>query len=364
MGVHERRAAGRLRTLTGREQAVLAGRGAAAIWAALKAWGCEGREVLIPANTCYIVLWAVLRSGCRPRLIDIASPLRPSTLEPLPADTSQAAAIIPAHLYGLPAPMGELCAWARQRGLYVIEDAALALGGEVEGRPAGGWGDAAILSFGLGKVVDHQLGGALVTDDPVLAQEVRRLLEDAPLLDDDLLRLANQWHGLYWPLHQYESSTPGLLDLYPRLFDLYSAITVYRLVDSDWEGLAERLEALPADRERRVRLAGRYDAELAGLPVTRLERPAAGILWKYPVLVEPGQRDAVLEALWSAGQHEVTRWYPSLQPMAGALAPAVNQPPTPQADQLGAMIINLPLHPGVEAAQIAAICAVIRQVCG
>jgi dTDP-4-amino-4,6-dideoxygalactose transaminase len=360
MGICEQR----LRALTWRDQAVLAGRGAAAIWAALKAWGCEGREVLIPANTCAIVLWAVLRSGCRPRLIDIADPLHPSTLDGLPADTSQAAAIIPAHLYGLPAPMGEVCAWARQRGLYVIEDAALALGGAVEGRPAGGWGDAAMLSFGLGKVVDHQLGGALVTDDSVLAREVRRLLDNAPPLDDDLLRLANQWHGLYWPLHQYESSTPGLLDLYPRLFDLYGAITVYQLADSDWAGLAERLDALPAGRERRLRLAEGYDAGLAGLPVTRFERPAEAMLWKYPVLVEAGQRDDVLEALWAAGQHEVTRWYPSLRPMARALAPDVDQPPTPQAGRLGAMIVNLPLHPGVEAAQVEAICAVIRQACG
>lgn len=364
MGVHERRAAERLRRLTGRSQVALAGRGAAAIWAALKAWGCEGREVLIPANTCYIVLWAVLRSGCRPRLVDIADPLRPSTLDQLPADTSQAAAIIPAHLHGMPAPVGDICEWARTRGLYVIEDAALALGGNVEGRPAGGWGDVAILSFGLGKVVDQQLGGALVTDDPALAREVRRLLATAPPLDDDLLRLANQWHGLYWGLHQYESLTPGLLDLYPRLFDLYGAITVYRPADSDWAGLAERLDALGADHERRLRLAEGYDAGLAGLPVTRLERPAEGILWKYPALIEAGQRDVVLEALWAAGQHEATRWYPSLRPMARALAPEVDQPPTPQADRLGAMIVNLPLHPGVDMAQVEAICAMIREACG
>jgi dTDP-4-amino-4,6-dideoxygalactose transaminase len=360
MGICEQR----LRALTWRDQAVLAGRGAAAIWAALKAWGCEGREVLIPANTCAIVLWAVLRSGCRPRLIDIADPLHPSTLDALPADTSHAAAIIPAHLYGLPAPMDEVCAWARQRGLYVIEDAALALGGQVRGRPAGGWGDAAMLSFGLGKVVDHQLGGALVTDDPALAREVRRLLDNAPPLDDDLLRLANQWNGLYWPLHQYESSTPGLLDLYPRLFDLYGGITVYQLAAPDWVGLAERLDALPAERRRRQRLAERCDAALAGLPFTPFQRPAEAVLWKYPVLVEPAQRDNLLEALWAAGQHEVTRWYPSLRPMARALAPDVNQPPTPQADRLGAMIVNLPLHPGVEAVQVEAICAVMRQACG
>lgn len=62
------------------------------------------------------------------------------------------AVIIPCHLYGLPAPMKSLLAWARARDVKVIEDAALALGGMADGRPAGAWGDAAVYSFGAGKI--------------------------------------------------------------------------------------------------------------------------------------------------------------------------------------------------------------------
>lgn len=66
------------------------------------------------------------------------------------------------------------------------------------------------------------------------------------------------------------------------------------------------------------------------------------MLWRYPLLVPPPERDGLLAALWADGEHAVTRWYPSLRPMAAALAPEAPQPPTPAADELAAEIINLP----------------------
>ena len=57
--------------MTGRQHALLAGRGAAGIWAALRALDLHDAYVMIPANTCYIVLWAVLKSGNKPMLVDV-----------------------------------------------------------------------------------------------------------------------------------------------------------------------------------------------------------------------------------------------------------------------------------------------------
>jgi dTDP-4-amino-4,6-dideoxyglucose len=161
-----------LRGLTVRSHALLAGRGAAGIQAVLQVLGFRDRPVLIPANTCYIVLWAVLRAGNRPYLVDVdphTGNVTPETLTACNADGP--AAVIPCHLYGLPAPMTGILAWARERSVFVLEDAALALGATVEDRPAGAWGDASIFSFGLGKIVDAEVGGALLTDDSRLALE-------------------------------------------------------------------------------------------------------------------------------------------------------------------------------------------------
>jgi dTDP-4-amino-4,6-dideoxygalactose transaminase len=349
---------------THREHAMLMGRAAAGIYAALRVLVPEGARVGIPANTCYIVLWAVLRVGCQPVLLDID----PATGNlPSQPDTRGHAlhAIIPCHMYGLPAPMRDLCAWADECGIVVIEDAALALGATVDSRPAGAWGMASVVSFGAGKIVDHGVGGAVLVDDTRLAVEIGRVRAQMPAWDDRLIDLTTQWHALYWALHQYEDRNPGLAALYPQLFALYGELVAYHIPSTHWRGLAQSLHRLHDDRARRLALAAQCDAQLGIDGVERMDaiadrtrrasslqtliRQDGATLWKYPLLVPAGLRDDLLAHLWDAGMHEATRWYPSLRTMAEALtspsphAERGSGGEVPQANALAARIINLPL---------------------
>lgn len=357
-----------LRERTGRAHALLAGRGAAALWAALRALDLHDRPVLIPANTCYIVLWAVLQSGNQPVLVDIdplTANLSTDTLDR--CGVTAPGAIIPAHMYGLPAPMASICAWANDHGAYVIEDAAQALGTVAAGRPAGAWGDVSIFSFGTGKIADADGGGALLTDDPALAVAAERLLVKLPEWTDALARLNDQWLDLYWALHQHEAATPRLAELYPTLFSIYGAITRCHLPDAHGRALRPVLTELDANLTHRRELARFYDGQFSAAPFVRFERPddddASGdtaVLWRYPLRVAPERRDDLLRACWRAGLFDVTRWYPSLQPMARALAPDVAQTDTPAADTLAAAIVNLPLAPETSREQAEQIAATIR----
>jgi dTDP-4-amino-4,6-dideoxygalactose transaminase len=357
-----------LRDLTGRKHALLAGRGAAGIYAALRALELRDQYVLIPANTCYIVLWAVLRSGNKPLLVDVDPQTANLDIEKIMShrdtENSEVKAIIPCHMYGLSAPIREICAWARERGIYVIEDAALALGAAVYGRPAGAWGAVSILSFGLGKVADNQVGGAVLTDDDRLATEMEKILDEMPLWDDQHISLSNQWNAIYWALHQYEADNPKLPTLYPALYEIYGELTAYRLPDDYWDELPGLLRGLPENHAHRAAMAGVYDALLKGLGQSSilwtLPRLEGSVLWKYPVLVAPEHRNDLLQYLWDNGVQDATRWYPPLRYMTAALAPDVSQPPTPGADALGASIINLRVDPDVDVAYAEKTVALIR----
>lgn len=71
-------------------------------------------------------------------------------------------AIIPVHLYGMPAKMDEICAVAEKYGIPVLEDAAEALGAEYKGRKCGTFGEFAALSFNGNKIITTSGGGALI----------------------------------------------------------------------------------------------------------------------------------------------------------------------------------------------------------
>ncbi|MBK8020818.1 MAG: DegT/DnrJ/EryC1/StrS family aminotransferase [Chloroflexi bacterium] len=357
-----------LRRQTGRGGALLLGRAAAGIWATLRVFNAAGRPVLIPANTCYIVLWAVLLAEAQPVLVDTdptTGMITPATLdaalEALALGQSPVA-VIPCHLYGLPAPMAAITTWAGRHDLRVIEDAAQAFGGNVDGRPMGAWGDAAVFSFGAGKIVDLELGGALLADDPALLDAASALLAKLPVYGDALAGLDEQWLSLYWAMHQYEEANPRLPALYTMLFDLYQRLTHYRAPASLWRAAPAAFEALAGNLAHRAAMANLYDAQFADLPeVHTLSCSPETTLWKYPLRTPAADRNELLRFLWGNGIETATRWYPSLQAMAAALAPQNVQPPTPHADALSREIINLPVDASVDAETAARIAGQVRE---
>jgi len=136
-----------------------------------------GDEVIVPSNT-YIATWlAVSYVGATPVPVEpdpITYNLDPRRIEA--AVTSRTKAVLPVHLYGQPAEMDMINSIADRHGLKVIEDVAQAHGARYKGRRTGGLGHAAGFSFypgkNLGALGD---GGAVTTDDDVLAERIRTL---------------------------------------------------------------------------------------------------------------------------------------------------------------------------------------------
>jgi dTDP-4-amino-4,6-dideoxygalactose transaminase len=74
-------------------------------------------------------------------------------------------AIIPVHLYGMPAKMDKIMAIARRYGIPVIEDAAEALGSKIDGKSMGTYGVLGVLSFNGNKIITTSGGGALLSNN-------------------------------------------------------------------------------------------------------------------------------------------------------------------------------------------------------
>src|ERR1700761_4942793 len=138
----------------------------------LRCWNIgPGDEVIVPSNT-YIATWlAVTAKGARVVPVE-PTPDGPNIDATLieRAITPRTKAILPVHLYGMPADLTAVSALASRHGLKVLEDVAQAQGAKVEGKRTGALGDAGAHSFfptkNMGAFGD---GGAVTTDDPALA---------------------------------------------------------------------------------------------------------------------------------------------------------------------------------------------------
>ena len=144
----------------------------------LKALGAEpGSDVIVPSFTFFATAGAVWNAGLRPVFCDVDPDtfnVSRATLETVWTDRT--VAVIPVHLFGRTAPMAEILDLATERGAFVLEDAAQAIGASGPEGKAGAVGDAGAFSFfptkNLGGFGD---GGLVTTNDPTLAERVAKL---------------------------------------------------------------------------------------------------------------------------------------------------------------------------------------------
>ncbi len=152
--------------------------GTSALTAAISALRIgPGDEVIVPAHTYMASAVAVLAAGAIPVVaeIDDTITIDPDSVDDLAGPRTRA--VIPVHMWGQDCDMGRLMKIARKRKLLVIEDACQAVGGFYEGRACGSIGHAGAFSFNYFKNMTCGEGGAVVTNDPLVSQRARCMID-------------------------------------------------------------------------------------------------------------------------------------------------------------------------------------------
>jgi dTDP-4-amino-4,6-dideoxygalactose transaminase len=264
----------RFATLVGVAHGIGCGNGTDALELALRACGVgAGDLVFTVSHTAVATVAAIERAGATAVLVDIEEggfcmdpgALRRALQAPPPG---RPAAVMPVHLYGEPAALGEIGDLARAHGLRLIEDAAQSHGALYQGQVTGSIGDFGCFSFyptkNLGALGD---AGAIVTDNAELAAAAREIRE-------------------YGWRDRYISAVPGINT---RLDPIQAGI------------LNVKLGALATGNARRQQIAARYDTGLAELPLRLPTRRAKATHVFHQYVIRTPKRDRLREHLRQAG---------------------------------------------------------------
>ena len=148
----------------GVQDAILCGSGSLALELALRSCDVKsGDEVVVPTFCCTSVISPILAAGALPVLADVGDDLNLTATTVEPALSERTRAIVVPHLFGNPAEINSIIDLTRGRDIRVIDDAAQALGANLNGRNLGTFGDAGILSFGNEKICSGLGGGVFVS---------------------------------------------------------------------------------------------------------------------------------------------------------------------------------------------------------
>ncbi|MEU0562582.1 aminotransferase class I/II-fold pyridoxal phosphate-dependent enzyme [Dactylosporangium sp. NPDC006015] len=292
-----------------------------------------GDEVIVPSFTSPATPHAMEWIGAVPIFADVDT--ETVTLDPHHVErliTPRTKAIIGVHVFGRPCHIDELSALADQHGLILLFDAAQALGCTYHGRPIGGFGDAEIFSFHATKYLNSFEGGAIVTNDPDLAEAARAMRNLG--------------------LDEHREQT--YLGINGRMTEASAAM-----------GLTS-LESMQDFIDVNRRNAMLYQDGLAGVPGVTLRRQAPGERANHQyVVIETDARDAVHDLLLEHNVLSRKYFYPGCHDIEPYRSKRARHTPLPlpRTEALCDRVLSLPTGTSIGPAEIAGICDIIRTAC-
>jgi len=271
----------------------------------------EGDEVITAPNTFIACGSAIALTGAKPVFVDIGGDMNVDPDAVAKAITSRTRGIMPVHFVGRPARMPEILRIAKEHDLFVLEDAAQAVGSRLEGRRVGSWGTAACFSLhplkNLHAVGD---GGMITTDDHAIFEKMVRSRNHG---------LKNRDECAFWSHNA-------------RLDDLKAAL------------LSVELRHLDRKTEARRRLAFRYNELLK--PYVEVPLEGEGEYHVYQTyMIQVDHRDGLVRHLRENGVGASVH-YPiptPLQPAAKGWGYSSSD--FPVAMKVMSRIVSLPLFP-------------------
>lgn len=345
MGAVTQQFEGEIAAYTGAKHAIAVNNGTAALHLACLAIGLKpGDEAIVPSLTFVATANAVRYTGASPVFADIRSE-DDLTIDPAAIAkniTEKTRAILVMHYGGYACAMPEIMQIAQKYKLHVIEDAAHAIGSNLDQRMMGTWGDIGCFSFFSNKNLITGEGGMLVTDNDELAEKLR------------LLRS----HGmttLTWDRHKGHAWSYDVIDLgyNYRTDEIHAALGRVQLAKLD-ENNQKRRHLTQVYRQSLQEIVPQV-----GIPFQKHDSISAAHLMPV-ILPENADRSRFMEKMKSEGI-QTSIHYPPIHQFSAYRAISGSQTDLPQTEDVASREVTLPLYPTLKDEEVRVVVQAIKE---
>jgi perosamine synthetase len=322
------------------------------------------QQVVIPAYTCFSVPSAIVKAGLKVTLCDI----EPGTLD-FDHDllkytiTTDTLCVIPNHLFGIPSDMDRIIHLCKDRGVFVVEDAAQAMGGRYKGKLLGTIGDTGFFSLGRGKNITCGSGGIILTNSDQIGQALQ--IEYARLRDEQPLKaLMNLFSALgmrllldpllYW----FPAGLPFLKLGETKFYDDFPLNRLGGVRAGLLWSWKERLEQSNSARRRAAR--GFMERLAPGIRVIQSPLGAKTIYLRLPVMMANKQAKEKLCNISKENGFGISALYPTAIQAIRELTGSLERTDFPAATMVAERLVTLPVHPLVRREDREKICEMVN----
>jgi perosamine synthetase len=335
----------KLSSLFARKYVVLTGRATTALYVGLKSLRLNDKPIILPSMLCPDPLYAVLYNNLKPIFCDVnLSDYNMSVDSLSEMISSKTGAIIPVHLFGQPADIDKIIELAENLHVYVIEDAAQALGGKYKGRKTGSMGNLSILSFS--KILNTSRGGAILTDDKKIAETCKKIMKAVPEYSDFDEEMYDCYKRIFYASQDLLGITgeaKSIFDLMPHVFkEMY----IYKIREKWKEIVYDELDDLEKTVEKRNENAKKFQRRLRHPDIIHPRYKFDSVVYRYSILIkEEEQRRKIVKSLREHGLHVSTLYTPLHRLFSVGVEKSSK---LKNADYIGDRILNFRVDPSVK----------------
>ena len=301
--------------LTDRNAATAVGRSATGLLILLSLWKSSSvkQKIALPSFLCQSPLAAILLAGWEPVFCDIDLKTGNVPLsEWLRVTELGVDAILFVHLFGNVCDASYIVDICKNKKIYFIEDAAQSLGGDWEGRPSGSFGDVSLVSFGHTKLINVGHGGMVLTNDTILAKEIKKFDLINLKNDIEVSLIAKKFKEKYYYARNYLQNDSEMAKYYFKgLLSYYSPLVKSRWKPEKAEVICNQIKTISLLTQKRKQKLEIYQELLRDTPLIPLKMSKGSVPWRavfrLPSINWKTQND-ISEAV-RAADVDISNWY-------------------------------------------------------